>query len=131
MRTNEGENTMQEGRDERYQRKQRNKSQNTGPRDVARVAFHQTVRDGKANEGSRPILDFGGKEAAEIMESAEFVRVGPHESVDSSEFIPVETIVASSASSSSDCGVRHVVDEAGDGELSFWGPTSWGVEGWT
>lgn len=39
---------------------------------------HQTVREGNAKVGSRPILDFGGKvDVADIMESAELERVGP------------------------------------------------------
>ena len=52
------------------------------------------------------------------MESAELVRVGPEASAEASAGIYVDTIVASSGSSSSDWGVRQVVDEAGDGDSS-------------
>ena len=45
---------------------------------TARRKDHQTVREGNAKVGSRPILDFGGKvDVADIMESAELERVGP------------------------------------------------------
>lgn len=89
--------------------------------------YHQTVRDGYANDGSRPIFDFGGSDA-DIMDNAELVRVGPPDSAAISLCIYVDTIVASSASSSSDCGVRHVVDDAGDGESESCDP-SCGVAG--